>query len=315
MAQTFMIPSPRKGLSLYVSYRPGRESVAQKASPVLYVHGATFPSDRAVAHRFDGFSWRDDLVQQGLDVWAFDFLGYGFSDRYPEMRDDAKAHPPLGSVLDASQQIAAVVDFICTTARIEKISVLAHSRGTIAAGLYATRSPQRIDRLVFFAPITRRRSNEVPLPSSLGAHTLVTLEAQWSRFTEDVPHDHAPVLLKRHFEIWGEAYLKTDPRSASRAPPAVRIPLGATADIYSAWHGNLGYDPRGIRSPIRIVRGEWDSLCSDADAHGLLQELSDAPIKQDVKIPAGTHLLHLEENRFALYRATRDFLSESADAH
>ena len=48
---------------------------------------------------------------------------------------------------------------------------------------------------------------------------------------------------------------------------------------------------------------------------GLLQELSDAPVKQDVKIPEGTHLLHLEENRFALYRATRNFLSEGADAH
>jgi pimeloyl-ACP methyl ester carboxylesterase len=126
--------------------------------------------------------------------------------------------------------------------------------------------------------------------------------------------DHAPVLLKRHFDIWGDAYLKTDPRSASRAPPSVRTPLGATADIYGAWHGDLGYDPRRIRSPVLIVRGEWDSLCSDSDAHGLLQELSDAPVKHDVKIAEGTHLLHFEENRFALYRATRDFLGEGEDA-
>src|SRR3569833_1891465 len=50
--------------------------------PVLYVHGATFPSALSVAYRFNGRSWMDDWSTRGFDAWAFDFAGYGGSDRY-----------------------------------------------------------------------------------------------------------------------------------------------------------------------------------------------------------------------------------------
>src|ERR1700689_4818572 len=46
---------------------------------VLYVHGATFPSALSIAHRFDGYSWRDDLNTAGFDVWGLDFAGFGGS--------------------------------------------------------------------------------------------------------------------------------------------------------------------------------------------------------------------------------------------
>ena len=56
--------------------------------PVLYVHGATFPSALSVAYRFNGRSWMDDWNARGFDAWAFDFAGYGGSDRYS---DDAQS--------------------------------------------------------------------------------------------------------------------------------------------------------------------------------------------------------------------------------
>ena len=59
------------------------------------VHGATFPSALSIAHRFDGYSWRDALCEAGFDVWGFDFLGYGYPDRYPEMSRPADANPSL----------------------------------------------------------------------------------------------------------------------------------------------------------------------------------------------------------------------------
>jgi hypothetical protein len=36
--------------------------------------------------------------------------------------------------------------------------------------------------------------------------------------------------------------------------------------------------------------------------------LKNAPIKRDVKISRGTHLLHLERSRYALYREAQTFL-------
>jgi pimeloyl-ACP methyl ester carboxylesterase len=41
------------------------------------------------------------LCGAGFDVWTLDFLGFGGSDRYPEMEADADAHAPLGLAADA----------------------------------------------------------------------------------------------------------------------------------------------------------------------------------------------------------------------
>jgi pimeloyl-ACP methyl ester carboxylesterase len=80
--------------------------------PVLYVHGATFPSALSVAHRFANGSWRDALVQAGFDVWALDFQGFGGSDRYVEMAAPADAAGPLLLAVDAVRQLEAAVRFI-----------------------------------------------------------------------------------------------------------------------------------------------------------------------------------------------------------
>ena len=57
-----------------------------------------------------------------------------------------------------------------------------------------------------------------------------------------------------------------------------------------------------------IIRGEWDSLVTDADARWLFDALSTAPIKRDIKISRSTHLMHLETMRYALYRESIGFL-------
>src|SRR5262245_3332756 len=107
--QHYWIASPRAGLQLFLRHLPPN---ASSDRVVLYVHGATFPSALSIAHRFDGFSWRDALCQAGFHVWGFDFLGFGFSDRYAEMNAPAEAHPPLCNAADASAQLEAVARFI-----------------------------------------------------------------------------------------------------------------------------------------------------------------------------------------------------------
>ena len=84
----YWIAGPHAGLRLFLR-RLGKVPVGSEGPLhiVLYVHGATFPSALSIAHRFDGYSWRDALCAEGFDVWGFDFLGYGGSDRYPEMNE------------------------------------------------------------------------------------------------------------------------------------------------------------------------------------------------------------------------------------
>jgi pimeloyl-ACP methyl ester carboxylesterase len=71
--------------------------------------------------------------------------------------------------------------------------------------------------------------------------------------------------------------------------------------------GKLAYDPGQVRAPVAIIRGEWDSMCRDADARWLFDGLSNSTVKRDVKISRATHLMHLEQSRYAFYRETQTF--------
>lgn len=299
------VQSHHGGLSLFLRHMPPPDGVNSRGV-VLYVHGATFPSALSIAHRFDGRSWRDELSVAGFDVWGLDFLGYGSSDRYPEMSKTAEAHPPLCRADDASRQIEAAVRAIGDRQGVARVSIIAHSWGTIAAGRFACRCPDLIDRLVFFGPIARR-GGEGDAPAS-PAWRAVTLQEQWDRFTAEVPAGEPPVLARRHFVDWGERYLDSDPVSRAQTPVGVRTPTGPWCDIVSAHHGDLAYDPAGVRAPVAIIRGEWDGLCTDADAAWLMVAFASSPLRRDVKIGRGTHLMHLEASRYALYRETEAFL-------
>lgn len=284
-------------------------SHATTGPPVLYVHGATFPSALSVAYRFAGRSWMDDLAAHGFDAWAFDFAGFGGSDRYPGMSGPHEA-PPLGRAPAAARQIERMVEHIVEATGFERVSLIAHSWGTIAAGLYATTHPARIDKLCFFGPIAERRMADLAAPGRVGAWRLVTFEDQLKRFVEDLPRRQKPVLIEEHLDAWGPTYLASDHTSPSRAPRSVKIPAGPQADILAAWQGALGYKPWEITAPVLIVRGEWDSVSNDMDADWLLSRFA-STTRKSLKIAKGTHLMHLERSRDDLFAVVRAFLARA----
>lgn len=306
--QHFRVPGPRQGLSLFLRYLPSADAKAQQRRAVLYVHGATFPSALSIAHRFDGRSWRDELNEAGFDVWGLDFYGFGHSDRYPEMDQAPADSAPLCDAADAAAQVAVAARFILGHQDIEKLSLISHSWGSMPASLFAGRHPAQVDRLVLFAPIGQREPRRYEQPAKFPAWRIITLEDQWTRFVEDVPTHQPPVLSRSHFDEWGERYLDSDPESRARQPFGVKTPLGPFSEIIKAWHGRLAYDPAAVQAPVAIIRGEWDGVIPDEDAHWLFDALTHAPVKRDIKISRGTHLMHLEAMRRALWRESVDFL-------
>ncbi|MGO4664981.1 alpha/beta fold hydrolase [Bosea sp. 2RAB26] len=275
---------------------------------VVYVHGATFPSALSVAYRFDGRSWMDDLQERGFDVWSFDLAGYGGSDRPASFLAQAPDNAPSGRAPEAAKQLARVIEHVLDLTGRARVSLIAHSWGSIVAGLLASLHPERVERLVLFGPIAQRKTPGLLAPESIGAWRLVSVADQLARFIEDVPHGHSPVLIEPTLADWGPAYLASDAQAASRRPePAVKIPSGPRADIASAWLGRLGYDPSRITAPTLIVRGAWDSLCRESDAQWMRGRLGTSETR-DVVIPEGTHLMHLEHARSGLFEATGAFL-------
>src|ERR1019366_200903 len=227
--QHFFSSSPIDGLKLFLRHLPAHAASPDIMKVVLFVHGGTFPSALSIAHRFDGRSWRDELVDAGFNVWGLDFQGFGASDCYPEMRRSAENEPALGKAQSAGHQLEQTVRFICGHHRISKISIIAHSWGTMAAGLVAGRCPELVERLVFFAPITWRQKQEEP--QIYPAWRLVSLKDQWDGFTQDVPPGEPAALNRQDFDAWGELYLDTDAESRMRSPASVKTPSGPWRDI------------------------------------------------------------------------------------
>lgn len=307
--QHFRIPGPARGLSLFLRFLPAEQIRFQPHRSVLYVHGATFPSALSIAHRFDGKSWRDALGEAGFDVWGLDFHGFGHSDRYPEMDSPAADNLPLCVAEDAARQLEAAVRFILAHQNIEKLSLISHSWGSMPACLFAGAHSALVHRLVLFAPIARRAPRRYETPASFPAWRIVTAQDQWNRFVEDVPAHEPPLLSRAHFEEWGQRYLDSDPESRSRDPAGVKIPLGPFSEIIKAWHGRLAYEPSLVRSPVAIIRGEWGGLIPDDDARWLFDAFTRSSAKRDIKIGRGTHLMHLETMRLALWQESVNFLS------
>jgi pimeloyl-ACP methyl ester carboxylesterase len=183
--QTCLIGGGRDGLRLFL--RGLRSTASSRRGVVLYLHGATFPSALSVAYRFDGVSWRDALCSAGFDVWALDFLGFGGSDRYPEMDANADANAPLGVAADVVTQVKAAVQFILDQGNDQRVSLVTHSWGSMPAGLFAAKHPTLVDRIVMFAPLSRREGPRYTPRPTLPAWKLVTNDQQWARFIEDVP--------------------------------------------------------------------------------------------------------------------------------
>jgi pimeloyl-ACP methyl ester carboxylesterase len=305
--EQFRLPAGASQLKLFLRHlAPAHGSSAREGHVVLILHGGTLPSGASSAFKFDGHSWMDDLSEAGFDVWALDYLGYGGSDRYPEMSAPADANPPLGRAQQVSRQVASAVEFICGRQKVTRLSIIAHSWGTLVAGVYATQEPARLDRLVLYGPVTLR--HESPSDGKLPAYSYVTVEDQWKRFSGWAPAGESPVLERRYFDPLGAAYLASDPTSATRTPPSVQVPGGPDADAADAWSGKFPYDPAKIKSPTLIIHGEWETITRDEDARWLYKALSSTPIKRDVLINRATHVMHLEKSRYQVYREVQVFL-------
>ena len=303
-ADVARIPSGIGSLNLFIRHES--PTVSRKGLPVLILHGATFPSGNAAGWKIDGHSWMDELAAAGYDVYAFDFLGYGESDRYPEMSSESAAGAPLGDVASMVTQVEAAVRYIRAARGVRTVNLVAHSAGTFVAARYTETHPQDVERLVLFgspAPYDGPRTT----PEQPVRYVQVSREDQLDSFEPRVRESQQ--LDPSMFDSWASAYLATDPLSASRAPPSVRVPSGMIAALRQMRRsGQLPYEPDKINAPVLVIQGEWDATSPPAAGLWIYQHLASA-VKRFVIISRAGHRAHLERNRWQLYREVESFLN------
>ena len=297
-------PSNIAGLNLFM--RHVSPTAPRRGPPVLILQGATFPSGNAAGWKIDGHSWMDELASAGYEVYALDFLGYGESDRYPEMASPQATGAPLGDIPAMVAQVDLAVAQILKLHGGGSVNLIAHSAGTFVGARYAETHPERVARLVLFgAPAPYGKPTDPPGVTTRYAD--VSREEELESFEPKVRDSRQldPVM----FDAWAKSYLATDPQSASRSPPSVRVPTGMFAAFAQMRRsGRLPYDPQRITTPVLVIQGEWDGVAPLAASLGLYERLG-SPLKRFVILSQAGHRVHLERNRWQLYKETESFLN------
>jgi pimeloyl-ACP methyl ester carboxylesterase len=311
--ESYTVPAKDAGIELYVrNKRPADMKTFTPERTLLYVHGATYPAETAFDLALDGFSWMDYIARHGYDVYLLDLRGYGRSTRPAEMDQPAKDNPPIVKTETAVRDIEAVVEHILQRRGIAKLNLLGWSWGTTTMGSYAAQNPQRVNKLVLFAPVWLRKEPLKLPPGGLPAYRTVTREAAKQRWLAGVaPEKQKGLIPDGWFEAWADATFATDPWGAQQNPPVLRAPNGVLDDIQNFWAaGKPKYDPANITAPTLIIHADWDQDTPAYMSQGLFPLLTNAATKRYIVIGEGTHSVIMEKNRMQLFKETQLFLDE-----
>src|SRR5688572_28598154 len=170
---------------IYVRERVKAGTALRGASAgiVLFIHGAGTPAEVAFDVPYQDYSWMAYLAQAGFDVFSMDTTGYGRSTRPAAMNDPCNLAPeqqaklipafiakPCGpnypyqltAIASDWNDIGAVVDYLRTQRRVQRVSLIAWSLGGPRSGGYAAQNPDKIEKLVLLAPAYSREMAASP---------------------------------------------------------------------------------------------------------------------------------------------------------
>jgi pimeloyl-ACP methyl ester carboxylesterase len=304
-SQQFNVPSA-PGITLAVT------EVGQHRGkrPILLVHGARVSSKASFDLPVPGGSLAADLAVRGFDVYTLDVRGYGASTRLPEMETAPTASAALVRTSTAVEDIDAAVDFVRQRSGGAKVALLGWATGGQWAGHYATLHSPKLSTVVMLNSLYRGTSAHPLIGRGTGmedkerpgmfnraacgnyrvSDAASTLGA-WDRtLGEDKDSARDPAVAQAYVE----AALDSDSSSRQREPRSFRAPCGAMEDSFYLAIGRQLWDASLITAPVLAIAGDKDFWSRAEDMQNLQADLVHAAKVRMVRIPNGTHFLHLE---------------------
>jgi pimeloyl-ACP methyl ester carboxylesterase len=312
---------------IYVRERVGA-GVALRGAPgpdkvVLFVHGAGTPAEVAFDAPIGTHSWMAYLANAGFDVFSMDTTGYGRSTRPAPMNDPcnlaenqqaqfipgllAKPCSPtypgqLTSLGSDWHDIDAVVDHIRTIRGVAKVSLISWSLGGPRAGGYAAQHPDKVHRLVLFAPAYNRTAAATPPPLPapgvvFNTQTEGEFIANWDRQV-GCPAQYDP---KVRDAVWAEM-LASDPVGATWGTGVRRAPSTTT------WGWNQAAIA-GTKIPTLIIAGVLDKQVTPDRVKIAFDDLG-ATDKVLVDLACSSHNAMWEANHLLMFKASLDWLTK-----
>jgi pimeloyl-ACP methyl ester carboxylesterase len=308
---------------LYVHERvlAGRalRSASSGDNVVLFVHGAGTPAEVAFDVPYQDYSWMAFLARAGFDVFSVDMTGYGRSTRPAPMNDPcnlakdrqagfvpapcAPSYPhTLTSMASDWADVGAAVDYVRALRHVDRVSLVAWSRGGPRAGGYAAQHPEKVRRLVVLAPAYDRST-----PADAAARTLadgVPLNTQ-SRQDFDANWDRQVGCTDQYDPaasnaVWTEM-LASDPVGATWGPGVRRAP-----ETSGTWPPALA---KKLTVPFLMVSGAHDKQVPQDRVRDLYADVSSAE-KVFVDLACSSHNAMWERNHLLLFRASLEWLTQ-----
>lgn len=275
---------------------------------VLFIHGASFPTMLAAGFEFKGGdSWIDFMAAHGFLACGLDFLGFGASSRPHVMLEPPTGKPPLLRAPEAAREIEVAITYMRKGRGLDEMHLIAHSWGTIAAADFAAHHPGALTSLTLFGPVVPE-SGSKPETEHVAWWSMTARERlQQLYFKKVLPPDLVllePALGAR----WAQEFEASAPHIAGDGPGQIRIPDGPIADIEAAHAGAYPYEARRVTAPLFVVFGSYDTEVNEREAPAFLAGFTSSPLKWQMCIHDGTHVMHLERNRMSLYESVLGFI-------
>jgi pimeloyl-ACP methyl ester carboxylesterase len=265
---------------------------------ILFVHGssvsATPEFDLQLAGKPDA-STMDWFARRGYDTWCVDCEGYGHSD---------KARPVNADVACGADDLAAASAYILERSGATQLLVYGISSGSLRAGLFAQRHPERVQRLALDAlvwtgegsPTLAERRKRL---ADYRASNRRPIDRAFVRsiFTRDHPGTSDLTVV----DAFADAVLALD----------TSVPTGTYVDMTA----NLPVlDPDQISVPTLIMRGQWDGIAAFEDVARFFARLPN-PDKQFIVMPGIAHSSMRSKNYALVYHLLDAYFSQPAPVY
>ena len=324
--EDYMIDGADPGIRLSVREKyPEGMTDFRSENVVVFVHGATYPCIPDFDLSVPGYSWMNYMAERGFDAVCFDIRGYGASTRPKEMDEPAANNKPIVRASVVIRDIGAVVDHIREKRGVDKVSIIGWSWGAMSSPLYATIHPEKVHRLVLYAPMYGYKKHPVfghgsgledperpgHINPKFGAYRLRDDAGTTARWDKQI--------VPKNKDAWRDpevlrAYLKenldSDPTSNDRKPPSHRAPNGVLIDAYMGATGRPLYDASNLTVPTLIIKGESDPWAQEADVVNLFHQITRAPMKRLIIIGDTSHFMTLERKHLQLWEESYTFLTD-----
>lgn len=287
---------------------------------VLFIHGGGTPAEVAFDVPYQDYSWMAYLAQAGFDVFAMDVTGYGRSTRPQPMNDPcnlppdqqaalipalpstpcAASYPHAATALASDwNDIGAVVDYVRVLRHVDRVDVVAWSRGGPRSIGYVAQHPDKVRKLVLLAP-----SYNLTFQTESSAMTVQSYQDFKANWDSQVGCPGQFELAARD-SVWSEM-MKSDPVGATWGSGVRRSP-GESVDAED-WTAAVAAK---VRIPTLTISGEHDKQVPSARVRELYADLGSSQ-KIFIDLACSSHNALWESNHLLLFGASLEWLTRGS---